>query len=199
MVPGQREPKALLCPPNSASVSTTPRSCPAPIALAPETGLQRRCLHAARCGWPALRAQRASAASCLLIRPCDSATPREGQNVALGGTGKRDVLGHVRAGGGSLECPLPVLAVSDGKGRGSAARPRSPRQSSNARKRAGAGGPVGGGSSRLQRTEGGFGKPEGTRTTSTEPAQGDERGLSSLAQEFHGKVASKITAQAAGK
>lgn len=119
--------------------------------------------------------------------------------MALGGTGKRDVLGHVRASGGSLEQPLPVLAASDGTGRGSAARPRSPRQSSNARKRAGAGGPVGGGSSRLQRTEGGFGKPEGTSTTSTEPTQGDERGLSSLAQEFHGKVASKITAKAAGK
>lgn len=56
MFPGQREPKALLCPPNKASVGITHHSCPVLIAPGPKTELRQQCLHAERRGWPSLGA-----------------------------------------------------------------------------------------------------------------------------------------------
>lgn len=69
---------------------------------------------------PASELEEGLIASCISIQSYDSVMPREGQNVALRGTGKCDMLSHISTIWESLERPFLVLVMLDFKRDGSA-------------------------------------------------------------------------------
>jgi len=62
---------------------------------------------------PASELEERLIAPCISIQSNDSTMPREGQNVALRGTGKRGVLSHVSTIWESLERPFLAWAMPD--------------------------------------------------------------------------------------
>lgn len=80
---------------------------------------------------PASELEEGLIASCVSIQSYDSLMPREGQNVALRGTGKCDVLSHVSTIWESLERPFLLWVVLDFKGDGSAVLLQSKRLYNN--------------------------------------------------------------------